>query len=298
MIPPCILCRAASHAPFHEEEGHSYLRCDGCGFVFLHPRPSAEELHRLYDEETGATFHHGAEIAAAYEKRLEAARRLRIVAPALRRAPVRSALEIGCGAGYLLDHLRRSGWRVAGTERSDAYLGFARDRLGLEVGRERPAKPSGAVLLFNVLSHLDDPARDLGDCLEALVPGGVLVLETGNAAEVPPSRVGPFGAPEHIWHFTEPTLRGLLERVGFREIRVRRRNVEWQRAALRRLGGLRRKSVPRSAGAAPARRPTDGLKRRLAAQVLLGLRFDLGRLFADRRHFCTMFVTARRPAVR
>src|SRR5688572_20835951 len=102
-VSACPLCSSPEIVPHHEEAGYRYHRCGSCGFVFLLPIPTAAELERLYQEEVGATFHHGAEIAGAFEKRLEARLRLRAVADALRAAPERTALEIGCGAGYLLD---------------------------------------------------------------------------------------------------------------------------------------------------------------------------------------------------
>jgi len=269
-----------------------------CGFVFLLPIPTAAELERLYQEEAGATFHHGAEIAGAFEKRLEARLRLRVVADALRSAPERTALEVGCGAGYLLDRLRGMGWTVAGTELSDAYLRFATERLGLPVARRRPPGPFGAVLLFNVLSHVPDPAAEFDQCRRDLRPGGILVLETGNAAEVAPARVGHFGAPEHVWHFSESTLRTLLEKCGFDQIRVVRRNAEWQRRAIALLGRARRRppgtaAAAGSGGAAPAPAGESRLKKAVVA-TLLSLRFGAGLWGADRRHFCTLFVTARR----
>ncbi|HYF00976.1 MAG TPA: class I SAM-dependent methyltransferase [Planctomycetota bacterium] len=298
MAPDCPLCRSGGARPHHAEAGVRYHRCPACGFVFLHPVPSADDLERLYQEEHGATFHHGAEIAGAFEKGLEADHRLRIVRAALSAAPDRRALEIGCGAGYLLERLRREGWSVVGTELSDAYIRHARERLGLDVRREPPAGPFGAVLAFNVLSHVPDPAAAARAWHGLLKPGGVLVLETGNAAEVAPERVGPFGAPEHVWHFSETTLRGLLSDAGFADIRVARRNVEWQRGLLRRVGSLRR---PRTAGragpssaAAPASPPRERAVKRAWISALLALRFHAGRWGADRRHFCTLFVTARK----
>lgn len=295
MIPACRLCSAPA-TPHHEETGGRYWRCAGCGFVFLHPVPSTEELARLYQEEAGTTFHHGAGIALAYEKRLEARLRLRRLRPALDRSPEKTALEIGCGAGYLLESLRRQGWTVAGTEMSEDYVRFARETLRLDVSRDRPLRKFGAVLLFDVLSHVPDPAAELRKSLLNLRPGGVLALETGNAAEVPPARFGPLGAPEHLWHFSEAALRALLERTGFRDVAVRRLNVEWQRSALRRLAALRpprRDASPSLSPSAPAGRPS--LKRVVAARGLLALRFGLGRFLADRRHACTLFVTARAP---
>src|SRR5207247_2628444 len=110
MTPPiqagcltCPFCANSGALPHHREGEHRYYRCPLCGIVFLCPAPSPEELERIYREEAGATFHHGAEIAGAFEKRCEARWRLRLVERALASAPERSALEVGCGAGYLLE---------------------------------------------------------------------------------------------------------------------------------------------------------------------------------------------------
>ena len=156
------------------------------------------------------------------------------------------------------------------------------------------------MLLFNVLSHVPDPAAEFDQCRRNLLHGGVLVLETGNAAEVAPTRVGHFGAPEHVWHFSESTLRSLLEKCGFAQIRVVRRNAEWQRRAIAFLGRVRPRSDRSSthngrstAGAAPAPARESRMKKAVVA-ALLSLRFGAGLWGADRRHFCTLFVTARR----
>lgn len=299
MNAACPLCASTKISPHHDEGDHSYHRCGACGFVFLLPIPGAEELHRLYEEEVGATFHHGAEIGGAFEKRLEARLRLATIADALDRAPDRRAFEIGCGAGYLLDELRARGWSVAGMELADAYVRHARERLRLDVGTAWPKGQAGAVLVFNVLSHFPDPEAAMSLCRESLRPGGVLALETGNAAEVPPWRVGHFGAPDHVWHYSGPTLRRLLEKCGFVDLRIRRFNVEWQRRAIALLGRLRqRRSGPGPASAVPtATRPVapESAAKKVLVSALLALRFGAGRFFADRAHFCTVFVTARRP---
>jgi SAM-dependent methyltransferase len=294
MDPACPLCAAPGAAPHHEEAGHRYRRCGPCGLVFLETRPGPEELERLYQEEHGATFHHGAEIRGAFEKRLEADRRLRLVRGDLDRAPGRRALEIGCGAGYLLERLRDDGWTVRGTELAEGYRRHASETLRLEVGKEPPPGPFDAILLFNVLSHLPDLPAAFRDLRSRLAAGGVLVLETGNAAEVAPERVGPFGAPEHLWHLSEALLRRLLEEAGFGEVRVLRRNVEWQRRFLAWLGrrrGPRPDAAATGAGAMPAP-PGEGRLKRLLIRFLLFLRFGLGRWGAGPDRFCTLFVTA------
>lgn len=286
----CILCSGSRSRAFHEENGHRYRQCLDCGMVFLHPRPSDEELHALYQAETGATFHHAAESAEAHEKRLEASWRYSIVERHLDLP--RRALEVGCGAGYFLELLRGRGWEVEGVEAAESYIRFARETFGIELRRDlRECRgPFGAAFLFNVLSHLPHPERDLRDVRDRLVDGGVLICETGNAAEVPPWRVGHFGAPDHIYHLNEANLRSLLGRCGYRDVRVRRFNVEWQRRLLsfhpRKGGAARRSPGPTGGG--------GGWKRKLLTRALLEVRYNGGRFLADPQHFCTLIVVARR----
>ncbi len=303
--PECLLCETHEVSPYQEENGHDYVKCQSCGFVYLHPRPSEEELHDIYQEEEGATFHHGAEIAASYEKRLEARLRWRVVQSGLD-VPLRKALEVGCGAGYFLELLEASGWQGKGCELAQSYVDFARDRLKLDVTKDikECTGPYGAIFLFNVLSHYSDPERDIRDLRDRLVDGGVLVMETGNVAEVSPDKVGHLGAPDHVYHFSEANIRALLLRCGFREVTVYRRNVEWQRRFL----GFNPKKGPEghhhhhghshghSHGEVdPSKKPLwKRVARSFFSHFLLALRFRFGKIFADQDHYCTLFVIARR----
>lgn len=291
-MTPCRLCNGENARPFHEESGFRYVQCGACGFVYLHPRPTDRALHELYQAESGATFHHGAETGEGYEKRLEARMRFRLIRESLGGVE-RRALEVGCGAGYFLEHLRRAGWATMGCEAAEVYVRFARERLDLDVRRDFAECPGpfGAAFLFNVLSHLSEPERDLRAIRERLADGGVVVLETGNAPEVSPCRVGVLGAPDHLHLYSESNLRTLLARCGFRNVRILRFNVEWQRRLLslnpRRGGG--------GGGGATVRRASwRRFAKSLLSHVLLGLRYDAGRWLADRRHFCTLIAVARR----
>ncbi len=80
-------------------------------------------------------------------------------------------LEVGCGHGLLLDEARARGWSVEGLELAAASREHARS-LGLDVRDQtlEEARPAtyGAVVLADVLEHLDDPVgalrADRGAC--------------------------------------------------------------------------------------------------------------------------------------
>lgn len=201
----------------HRPRAHGDLyRCRECGTVQQPSLPSAGELADLYremeddgymDEEPG--------------RRATAARLLELVER--RRRPGR-LLEIGCGHGLLLDEARRRGWRVRGLELSASSRGHARDVLGLDVRDERieqldprEAGSWDAVLLVDVLEHLDDPAGALRRCHELLTPGGVLCVVTPDPSSLTARAAGArwWGLlPAHTHLLPRATLRELVSAGG------------------------------------------------------------------------------------
>jgi SAM-dependent methyltransferase len=93
-------------------------------------------------------------------------------------------LQVGCGYGLLLDEARRSGYEVEGVEVAIEAARYAREQLGLPV-REVAVEVAAfegerydAVLLIDVLEHLDDPVAVLDRLLARLAPDGVLMIVT------------------------------------------------------------------------------------------------------------------------
>jgi SAM-dependent methyltransferase len=190
--------------------------CRECGTVQQPSLPSADGLEDLYREmdDTGYLAEEAGRRATA-NWLLDAVER--------RRQPARM-LEIGCGHGLLLDEARRRGWETRGLELSSASAAHARDVLGLDV-RETPLETLGAdergrwdaVLLIDVLEHLDDPVDALRRCRELLAPGGVLCVVTPDPSS-PTARAA--GArwwgylPAHTYLIPRRTLRELMSGSG------------------------------------------------------------------------------------
>jgi SAM-dependent methyltransferase len=114
------------------------------------------------------------------------------------RLPARgTVLEVGCGEGINLEVLARPGLRFVGCDVARLPLRLAlerapsdRSRVFLQADAERlPFRPRSfdAVLAISVLEHLVEPERALGSMIEALRPGGSLLL-------VSPQYGGPLGA--------------------------------------------------------------------------------------------------------
>lgn len=223
----CYYCGGARSQPFAAENGFTLVKCAGCGLLYVSPRPREEDIAEAVRQglhpgnlETNARF---------YPPRLWEFRHILrdLYGPELS-ARRRTWLDVGCGHGEFLLALQGvAGPQVTatGSEPNDHKRRSAQSR-GLDVSfipLEADTRRYDCVSLLNVYSHLPDPVRFMELLRERLVPGGELVLETGDVSGLTPETMfRPMYLPDHLSFATEPIVTGLLERTGFRVVKVRR----------------------------------------------------------------------------
>src|SRR4051795_1046167 len=193
--------RAGEHGDLYE--------CAECGTVHQPSLPPGSELAELYRDMTDEGY-----LAEERGRRRTAARLLDMVG---RYAPAGPLLDVGCGHGLLLDEARRRGYDVDGLELSASAAAYAREVLGLRVHErtleEHDAEGGyAAIVLADVLEHLDDPPAAIRRCRELLRPGGVLCLVTPD-----PSSLTARVAGQRWWGFL-PAHTFLVPRLTLREL--------------------------------------------------------------------------------
>src|SRR5207237_77592 len=138
---------------------------------------------------------------------------------------VRSVLDVGCGAGYMLSLFRDRGFDVHGIDQSPAMIENLRTTYGIEgvAGSFEAATAGGPydlVTCVTVLEHMLDPGATIETLAAVLAAEGFAYIEVPDAefprAEMVPDHL----AFEHLFHFTERTLGRLLELGGFEIVSV------------------------------------------------------------------------------
>jgi SAM-dependent methyltransferase len=139
-------------------------------------------------------------------------------------------LDIGCGNGGFLKTMRALGWDVHGIEPDPAAARVASRTLGNVIYQGSIADaPFGAgsfdvVVMKHVIEHLHDPIASLVHCHRFLRPGGKVVLLTPNARSLGGTVFGRdwlgWDVPRHLFIFSPEAIRTVLERAGFRRVRV------------------------------------------------------------------------------
>jgi len=244
-LDACDVCgsqRFISVAP------HAHIvECAACGYRFVNPRPSLEEIAHSYSDPHFYDNWVSEDLGRArmWNKRLELVRSA---------ATGSRLLDIGAGIGTFLALARdQLDWTVTGTEVSTSACKLARQRYNIQLLQGEaedaalPSKSFDTVTLWHVLEHVSSPSRLLRFCHDVLVPGGLLVVAVPNDSEdmllprrvksrilallsvhdAPYERYRPLvpGSEIHLSHFATPVLTRLVEQEGFR---VRRISVDDQ----------------------------------------------------------------------
>ncbi len=212
------------------------VECQGCGLLYINPRPSQEEMGKFYPgtyswKETLEADSFLTELV----RKLEKAYRYHLlrdevskVAKFTRRGSGK-VLDVGCGTGDRLDVFRKKGFETYGVETSDSAE-YARDRLKLNVlkgdlfSAHFPDHFFDIVTLYNVLEHTHDPTKVCQEVQRVLKEDGFLLIQVPNKdsfqSKCFKKRWAAFDVPRDLYYFGVETLQSFLEKNGIRIARV------------------------------------------------------------------------------
>ncbi len=169
--------------------------------------------------------HHGID-----EPPLVARRLTEITAAFSRYRQTNRLLDVGCGAGSLLQAAHDNGWDAQGIDVSASAVSYARN-LGFEVfhGELSEAKLANGqfdvITAVEILEHLFDPVATVNEIHRLLRPGGLFWLTTPNCRSLAARLMGlgwrVVSPPEHLQLFSVEGLRTLLFRAGFTEVQLK-----------------------------------------------------------------------------
>jgi 2-polyprenyl-3-methyl-5-hydroxy-6-metoxy-1,4-benzoquinol methylase len=196
------------------------VRCRGCGLVYLNPRPTASSITEYY-----TTFKPGASRRKPqfYE---------RFYYDFFRAIPLKrkgSLLDVGCGGGAYLYHLKRKGWKVAGIDIQNTD--YARDSLGIEayegtlLDAGLKSESFDAVTFWWTLEHMYEPVAMLKEAYRVLKKGGVLIAGVPNIESLEARIFGRYWfhllMPMHLYHFSPGSIGECLKKAGFQDFKIR-----------------------------------------------------------------------------
>jgi len=225
---PCNICNLKAEQIIMQTDLGNIVRCKKCGLFYRSPRLSDEdEIRRYknlgYDDAYCEILNRSRKhLCLAVLKGIESHKgRL---------------LDVGCGDGFFLNLAQKRGWEPYGVEISNFHLEKAKRNLGEKNIFDVPLKsakfPSDffdAITLLDVLDHLTDPLGELKEVGRILKKNGLLAVRVRNGAfhvllnrlfEKNVFGIIPVSTVFHLYGFDRHTLKILLKKAGFADVRV------------------------------------------------------------------------------
>ncbi len=203
-----------------DRQHYQWVRCLSCGLLRSDPVIEVN-LTQLYEE---SRFDYSSEVNGLKKTYLG------LVRKAIgKKAPTRSIFEVGGGNGFFLEAAKDFGFKkIAGVEPSRAALNAAREDIkpflisSIMSNSVLPKNSFQVGAMFHTLDHLQDPIQTLKDCLDALEPGGTLIVAVHNERSWSARLLGmrsPIIDVEHTYLYSLNTGVQILEKVGFKNVR-------------------------------------------------------------------------------
>jgi 2-polyprenyl-3-methyl-5-hydroxy-6-metoxy-1,4-benzoquinol methylase len=221
---------------------YDLIECKECKCIYFSPMPSDHDLEIFY---SGAYFNfsrwHDEAKGSIYAKKLSKIK------------DKGNFLDVGCALGFFINGIKRnSNWNVFGVEYGKSAVEYASKNLGLNVKQGElydinfPNKYFDYIHINNVLEHVRDPGRLLGECKRIIKDDGYLFLSVPNGyndsrpliefyklKKVPTKSIS-----GHIYFFPKETLLKLFKDFDFEIISKKTGSIK---RGMRNIGLLNKK---------------------------------------------------------
>lgn len=138
-------------------------------------------------------------------------------------------LEVGCGSGDMLKGMADLGWQVEGIDVDPVAVEKSKSKgLKVHVGsledQQYAENYFDAITMSHLIEHVHDPLGLLKECCRILKPSGRLAVVTPNINSVGHRTCGSswfhLDPPRHLRIFTVNALTSLMQKAGFRGIKM------------------------------------------------------------------------------
>lgn len=221
---------------------HTYMICQNCGLVFIHPKPTSEYLTLIYEK----NYHPPFDITKknlrlkikekVYAYYLTASKAqnnsfLRVFYKIVRDYYIiphtsgRRILDVGCGNGHFLNLFKQNGWETHGTEISKTSASYA-EKLGNKIftgeltDAHYPQQYFDVIVINHVLEHISDPKKLLDECYNIIKDDGTIVVAVPNFdcfdSKFLHNSWFSIHIPCHLYQFNKKTLKNYLNLSHFK----------------------------------------------------------------------------------
>ncbi|MCX7973230.1 MAG: class I SAM-dependent methyltransferase [Candidatus Aminicenantes bacterium] len=230
----CPLCGGNKFKKIIEKFSLQIKKCQVCSLVFTNPRLRKEIIKKRYSTDYFIQeYLGGLKIESLDEKPnlVDLYNHYGLYLEVIKNyfSPGKKLLEIGSAAGFFLHFAQKMGWQVTGVEHIPEAVKYARKTFNLLIyeGSFEEVEINekfDLVVLLDVIEHFIDPVFCLKKAFKLLKSGGIIFISTPNYNSLSRRFLGKGWAvlspADHLFYFTKTTLKLLLNKTGFMELKI------------------------------------------------------------------------------
>ncbi len=216
---PCLVCGSKNLKKWTSWEIFIVDECAECGLLFVNPCLNEQGLEIIYRD------HHNSRVAD-----VEASQKRKVMYEIDRDFLLETVdhgqiLDIGCGGGFFLSYFDSKKWKKMGMEIDPDTVAFAESQFGLEVKLwdskhiPLPDQSMDVIVFRGSFEHMLYPDLVAQEAVRVLKPNGyvyICAIPNGESfcARIYREKWNQFDAKEHIFLFSQRTLKRLFEPLG------------------------------------------------------------------------------------
>ncbi len=219
----CAICKGTDYKIiYHFENWPDLVKCQNCGLTRLESLPPSDPKNRYNQDYFKNYFVNQTVFENLFAKILNKIEKYQKGG---------KMLEVGFGAGILLDLARSQGWETWGCEISSYAANHLKQNsnhkvfLGEIENLNLPENYFEVVIINHVLEHSPHPDKMLAATLKILKKEGILFLGLPNFSslfsQILKTKWPGLQKEDHLWQFNRKTISALLEKTGFKIIEVK-----------------------------------------------------------------------------
>lgn len=231
-LTECPVCKSGNFQSFLTCKDHTVsqelfniVECSKCGFRFTNPIPDSDKLGDYYKAEAYVSHTSSGKglINFLYLKvrKYTLKQKVKWIS---KHTKGKDLLDVGCGTGHFSQAIKAAGFNVTGIEPDPDARQFAIDKNGVDALDKKEFyslnKQFDAITLWHVLEHLSELNKDIEYLNKWLKTDGTLFIAVPNCnsfdARLYKELWAGYDVPRHLYHFTEPVIKSLFEKHGFR----------------------------------------------------------------------------------
>jgi len=234
-VPVCNLCKNRESDVLYENLTYweypgkfRIVKSNKCGLIFTSPRPVLSEMEKYYESKMyfGRDVELKDEINDNENREMHYGPMYEIILSKKKKGRI---FDIGAGTGMLLSKFKENGWKVGGVELTRNAVSYAKKKYGIKLFQgdflEKKIKDVYDVVVLNgALEHLHRPLETLTKARSILKNGGFVLISIPNSDSLGRNIFGKnwfaWQPPRHLYHFSPKTVRQMLEKAGYKNIKI------------------------------------------------------------------------------